>query len=202
MHSRGFATSALIFAVILAVSAVRDAKAAVKPGIHITASNVSLSDTGSGNSAYTITSLGGFAGQVGVSCFAPELDGALVLPNCDIPEQFLTVPANGSVSGKMPFTPPNTVTARNKGGDRPRPVGPFAVGAIALFGLAAARKRRLANRTLSALALCAALLFGLTATGCGGHGGLAMSHGNWGYSIVATTEGAEFATAYITVTVH
>lgn len=201
MRSRFFALLPVILLTSLAMLAERDAAAATKPGLKITASNVSLSDTGSGNSVYTITSVGGFAGKIGVSCYAPELDGSLVIPSCDIPEQFVTVPANGSVSGKMPFTPPSTVTARNQRGGKTRSSVPLAACAIVLIGFAAARRRRW-NRALSPLVFLAALFAGLTLTGCGGHGGLAMSHGTWGYSIVAGVGEAVFATAYINVTVN
>jgi hypothetical protein len=52
------------------------------------------------------------------------------------------------------------------------------------------------------VALLATLFAGLSATGCGGHGGLAMSRGTWGYSIQAAGPGAKVATAYINVTVQ
>jgi hypothetical protein len=206
MRSRGYALLPAIFLMSLALLAAHDAAAATTPGVSITASNVSVSDTGSGSSAYTVTSVGGFTGQVGVSCFAPELDGALVLPDCDIPQQFLTIPANGSATGKMPFTPPANVTAQNKrenkSRDERRPSGPLAAGVLTRAGFAAARRRLRWNRTLSAFALCAGLLAGLTATGCGGHGGLAMSHGTFGYTIQAVGPGLKTASAYINVTVH
>jgi hypothetical protein len=52
------------------------------------------------------------------------------------------------------------------------------------------------------LALCIGLLADLTATGCGGHGGLAMSHGTFSYTIQAVGSGLKTASAYINVTVH
>jgi hypothetical protein len=202
MRSRGYALLPAIFLMSVALLAAGDAAAATAPGFTITASNVSVSDTGSGSSSYTVTSVGGFTGQVGVSCFPPEINGALAIPNCDVPEQFLTVPANGSISGKMPFTPPTNVTARNKGGDQRRPAGPLAAGALMLAGFAAARKQLRWNRMLSALVLCAGLLAGLTATGCGGHGGLAMAPGTYTYNLQAAGPGLKIASTYITVTVH
>ena len=201
MRSRFFALLPVILLTSLALLAVRDASAATKPGFNITASNVSVSDTGSGSSTYTATSLDGFTGQVAVSCFAPQVDGLLVIPNCDVPAQIVTVPVNGSVSGKIPFTPPSNVTARNEGGSKPHSTGPLAAGAIAMIGFAAARRRRW-NRTLAPLLLVAALFAGISATGCGGHGGLAMSHGTFGYSIQAVGPSQQTATAYIKVTVN
>ena len=186
----------------LALSADGDAAAATSPGFTITASNVSVSDTGSGSSSYTVTSVDGFTGKVGVSCFAPGINGSLAIPDCDVPEQFLTIPANGSASGTMPFTPPTNVSAKNDGKDNRRPAGPLAAGAMVLAGFAAARRRLRWNRTLSALALCAGLLAGLTATGCGGHGGLAMAPGTYTYQIQAVGPGLKTASAYIKVTVR
>ena len=202
MRSRGYALLPAIFLASLALFTVRNASAATSPGFTITASNVSVSDTGSGSSSYTVTSVDGFTGKVGVSCFAPEIDGSLAIPNCDVPEQFLTIPANGSASGKMPFTPPSNVNAKNQGGDRRRPAGPLAAGALMLAGFAAARRRMRWNRTISALALCTGLLAGLSATGCGGHGGLAMAPGTYTYTIQAIGPGLKVASTYITVTVR
>lgn len=194
--------SVLLFIGLLLLS-TRNAAAAASSGFTIAATNVSLSDTGSGSSSYTVTSQGGFTGQVGVSCYAPGTDGSLVIPSCDVPEQFLTLPANGSVSGKMPFTPPTDVTARNEGRPNPRPTGPFAAGTLVLLGLAAARKRMRWNRAMGPLILFTGLIAGLTmTTGCGGHGGLAMSHGTFGYTIQAQAPSAKAATAYISVTVQ
>ena len=202
MRSRGFALLPAIFLISLALLAAGDAAAAPSPGFTITASNVSVSDTGSGSSSYTVTSVDGFTGKVGVSCFQPEINGALAIPNCDVPEQFLTIPANGSASGTMPFTPPSNVTAKNHGGERQRPAGPLAAGTLMLAGFAAARRRLRWSRALSALALCAGLFSGLTATGCGGHGGLAMAPGTYSYQIQAVGPGLKTASTYITVTVH
>jgi hypothetical protein len=202
MLSRDYPLLPAIFYISLAVLTAGDAAAATSPGFTIAASNVSVSDTGSGSSSYTVTSVSGFTGQVGVSCFPPEINGALAIPNCDVPEQFLTIPVNGSVSGKMPFTPPTNVTAKNDGGHKHHPAGPLAAGAMVLAGFAAARRRLRWNRTLSGLALCAGLLASLSATGCGGHGGLAMAHGTYSYNIQAVGPGLKEASAYITVTVR
>jgi hypothetical protein len=201
MRSLGYALLPVVFLVSLAVCAVGDASAATSPGFTLTASNVSVSDTGSGSSSYTITSVGGFTGKVGASCFEPEIDGALVIPNCDVPEQFLTIPANGSVSGTMPFTPPSSVSAKNRAVDRRSPGGPLAAGAMLLAGLAAARRRLRWSRTLSTLLVCTGLLAGLTATGCGGHGGLAMAHGTYSYNLQAV-DGIQVASIYIKVVVR
>ena len=202
MRSRGYALLPAIFLTSLALFSVRNASAATSPGFTIAASNVSVSDTGSGKSSYTVTSVDGFTGQVGVSCFAPEINGALAIPSCDVPEQFLTLTANGSVKGTMPFTPPTNVTAKNQGGNRRKPAGPLAAGAMILAGFAAARRRMRWSRTISALALSAGLLTGLSATGCGGHGGLAMAPGTYTYNIQAVGPGLKVASANITVTVH
>lgn len=202
MLSRGYLLLPAIFYVSLAILTAGDAAAATSPGFTIAASNVSVSDTGSGSSSYTVTSEGGFTGQVGVSCVPPEINGTLAIPSCDVAEQFLTIPSNGSVSGTMPFTPPPEVTAKNDGGHKHHPAGPLAAGAMVLAGFAAARRRLRWDRTLSALALCAGLFACLSATGCGGHGGLAMAHGSYSYNIQAVGPGLKVASTYITVTVR
>jgi len=190
-----------MFLAVLAFAGLRDAEAAAAPGFTVTASNVSVTDTGSGSSSYTVTSVNGFSGQVGVSCLPPEIDGSLVLPNCNEAEQIVTLKANGSASGEIQFTPPPTVTARNQNGPL-HPAGPMAAGAMLLTGLAAARRRRRWSRALTPAILGAALLASIAATGRIGHGGLAMSHGTFGYTLQAVGPHLQTVSVTIKVTVN
>src|ERR1039458_5227636 len=81
---------------------------AAAPAFTLTATNVTMAGHGSGTSQFTLTSVNGFTGTVGVSCSGPDANllPDLVLPSCDHPGQLLVVPANGSASGTMNFYPP------------------------------------------------------------------------------------------------
>jgi hypothetical protein len=197
-----------------ALAQIEPAASTPTPQFTITATNVSVSVTGSGVSNVTLTSLNGFTGQVGVSCSGPSNAFPLVLPNCTFPSLNLTVPANGSVTGKLPFVPPSNVTASagHPSAHPSAPAIPAPVKAtIVLASLLGIRFRRRfqfqnsANRLLG-FAILAATTLGaaslITFTGCIGHGGLAMSPGTYYYTIQATNGTLTPTTTTIKVTVN
>jgi hypothetical protein len=185
--------------------------AAPTPQFTLTATNVSVSDTGSGVSNITLTSLNGFTGTVGVSCSAPTtLATVLVLPNCTFPVKSLLVPANGSVTGTLPFVPPSNVTASAANRQRqpaiPAPLK-AAVVAACLLGLGFRKRfpfQGKSGRWMGSITLATATL-GLTSlmtlTGCIGRGGLAMSPGTYSY-VIQAANGVPAVTTFIQVTVN
>jgi hypothetical protein len=179
------------------------------PGFTMKASNVSMSDMGTGVSNFTLTSVNGFTGQVGVTCTGPDTNllPDLVLPNCTFAVAYFVVPANGTVSGTMNFVPPNTsqaagtIRALPLPGDSPAQT-PLAAGAFAGVALLGLRFRRRLNRWPATIVLCAASLAALAGTtGCIGNGGLAMTPGTYSYVISAASTSAS-ASSTISVTVH
>jgi hypothetical protein len=156
----------------------------------LTASNVSISGQGTATGQFTLTSVDGFSGTVGVSCVAPDPNvfTNLVLPDCRNPVEEIPVPANGSVSGTMNFYPPWAITpveshAYNAPRRQSRPL-PLTAGVLAGLGLLGLRMRRLFDRRLALLAgaVCLGSLGGLC--GCLNSGGLAMTPGTYIYELV------------------
>jgi hypothetical protein len=177
------------------------------PSFTLTASNVSMSDQGSGTSTIKLTSVNGFTGQVGVLCSGPSsfLAPDLVLPSCDSATQQLVVPANGSVTGTMSFVPPfsnQSVGRRGRPGKAPLET-PLAAGALGM-GLIGLRFRRKLSRWMAMLVLGAAGLAAMAGvTGCIGHGGLAMTPGTYSYTLSAAARSSSATgNTTISVTVH
>ncbi len=182
---------------------------AVTPGIAVTATNVGINGQGTATSTFTVKSVNGFAGSVGIQCQAPAtLPGSvLILPECNKPISDVAVSAGGSVSGTISFFPPASITgnevSRNSSPRPDQPRLPLALGAVAGLGLLGFRFRKLlrdqAVLAIAAVGLC--LLTGLA--GCGGKGGLAMTPGTYTYTIAAAARtGTGTATTQINVTVH
>lgn len=174
---------------------------AATPGYTITASNVSVSGQGSGVSQFTLTSVGGFTGIVGVTCIGPNTNFApdLILPDCNHPVENFAIPSGGSVSGTMNFYPPWTDSyASASSGRRNQPARslPLIAGAFAGLGLIGLRMRKIVNRRVALLvgAVCLASLAGIA--GCLGQGGLAMTPGTYAYVLQA---GSASTTISVTV---
>jgi len=171
------------------------------PTFTLTAGNVSLSGMGTGVSHFTLTSVNGFSGQVGVTCTGPDpnLLPDLVLPSCNHPVQNFVLPAGGSVSGAMTFYPPWTTQAKYSAPDPRRPGAPYEapLGACAVAALAGLGLRGKARRSLLPLVLAAIALAGLA--GCVGQGGLAMTPGTYAYVIAGGSLKGESATISVTV---
>ena len=194
----------LSFALCIGIATAQGLQAAT-PGFTIKAGNVSVSGQGSGTSQFTVTSVGGYAGTVYVTCSGPDgnLLSDLLLPVCGSPVEE-ALPANGSVSGSMSFTPPSSVTssAKLQGGPPgpPRPM-PYVAGVLAGLGLLGLRMRRILDRRLAIVAgaICLAALAGIA--GCLGRGGLAMSPGTYTYTISGNSVTVPISSASTTISV-
>ncbi|MDR3753661.1 MAG: hypothetical protein P4K93_08410 [Terracidiphilus sp.] len=175
------------------------------PSFTITATSVSLPGQGTGSSQITLTSVNGFAGTVGVSCYEPVVTNATepVLPSCAEPVKNLVVPANGSVSGAILFYPPwetSHETASLFTRTKPHYSEPLLGGVFIGCGLLGWRLRKTLNRcgALVAAAVFCLSLAGLV--GCMGHGGLAMTPGTYAYTISGASTGmTQTTTASVTV---
>ncbi len=154
--------------------------AAAAPGFTITASNVSISGKGTAETQFTVKSVNGFAGKVGIRCKGPDpnLTPYLVLPSCSHPDQLFVITAGGSGSGTMGFYPPwtDTTIAAARSGKPPDSI-PLVAGIIVGFGLLGLRARKFLTRQLAMLAAAASLTFLAGTLGCIGSGGLAMTPG-------------------------
>jgi hypothetical protein len=186
--------------VLCAALCLGQAALAATPSFTITAADVSISGQGNATSQFKLTSVNGFAGQVGVTC-SDQTTAFLVLPDCANPAVNLQLKANGSATGLInfypPWTSPASQTDRRSGG--PESKLPAILCLLSGAGLVGLRKRLKLNR---ALVLGAGFL-GLTAcaTGCGGHGGLAMTPGTYTYTLTAFSSLGPTATTTISVKV-
>lgn len=175
------------------------------PSFTITATSVSLPGQGTGSSQITLTSVNGFAGTVGVSCYDPVVTNATepVLPSCAETVKNLVVPANGSVSGSILFYPPwdtSYETASLLTRTKPHHSAPLLAGVFIGCGLLGWRFRNTLSRcgALIAAAFFCLSLAGLV--GCMGRGGLAMTPGTYAYTISGTSPGlTQTTTASVTV---
>lgn len=176
------------------------------PQITLAASNVSIPGQGTATSQFTVKSVNGFAGQVGVGCSGPEqiLAPDLVLPQCAGPLVNVSVPANGSATGSINFYPPWSASAapdsRRAGGGRRSPL-PMLASLFAAVGLLALWRRNRSSRVLSVLPAIAGLVLAAGVSACVGQGGLAMTPGTYTYTLDAGNA-ATSATTTISVTVQ
>lgn len=161
------------------------------PGFLFSTKNVSISGQGTAASEFTLTSIDGFTGQVGVTCVGPDanLVPDLVLPVCSSSSQILTVPADGSVSGSINFYPPwQAGSAMNSasGSGIARPPLPLIAGFFVGVGLLGLRLRRILERRVAIVigAMCLGLMAGVI--GCLGNGGLQMTPGTYTYTLTAS----------------
>lgn len=192
----------LIFVIGLGVARMLPA---ATPTFTITASSVTVPGRGSAASQFTLTSVGGFTGQVGITCVGPNinLSSEPVLPLCDHPVQNYTIPATGSVTGTMDFYPPwvdgygFASLARPSGPAHPAPLAAGVFAGVALFGL---RFRKMLSRRAALFVAAAGLISLAGFVGCIGQGGLAMTPGTYAYTLSgASPSGIQTATVSVTV---
>jgi len=198
----GFRNRGLFRVVLLlcVVACAAQALRAATQSFTIKGTDVKLSGQGSGQSTFTIKSVNGLAGQIGVTCSGPPPLG-LVLPDCEQPDVLVNVVANGTATGTMGFRPPWTTVARDSRNGRNAPGRelPMAATLAGGIGLLSLRLRYRSSHTrMLAIAASLSLLAGLT--GCVGKGGLAMTPGTYTYSLSASGMGSS-ANTTILVTV-
>ena len=205
---RLFAVLGFLFAFNLAYSG-SPARAAT-PAFTLTASNVTMSSTtssGVGSSSFTLASLNGYAGIVGINCSAPTPPAGSNVPICDFGgPAWLPYPvsANQTTTGTVVFrnsAPPCNpcpVSLPLRRGHRPVAPG-LALAGVLLLGFSF---RRRAARWLTAILLAAGTLASLAGiSACGGNNSVVMP-GTYAYTITAMdTNTSVRVTTTINVTV-
>jgi len=165
---------------------------AATPDFTITATNVTMSSSsssGQGSSSFTLTSVNGYSGTVGINCTAQTPPTGVKVPFCGgvVAFQPYTLTANQVVTGSVgffnapqPCSNPCPVSLPRRGGHGMAPG--LALAGVLLLGLGF--RRRAARRlTLTFLALGAlAGLAGISA--CGGSNSVVTS-GTYAYTITA-----------------
>jgi hypothetical protein len=182
------------------------------PSFTITATNVTMSSTtssGSGSSSFTLTSVNGYAGTVGINCSNLDPPAGVNVPICDFggpafPVSY-TLTANQVVTGSILFLnsqPPCKdgvcpVSLPHRGARR-LPQGLALAGALLLgFGF-----RRRTARWLTLTLLAVGTLAGLAAiSACGGNNNV-VTPGTYAYTIMAkdlTTNASATTSIHVTV---
>ena len=181
--------TSLLFAILLLLSAgpAHASTASTTPTFTITADNITMGEKSTGTINFTLTSVNGFSGRIGMVCYGldPNKVPLLVLPDCTYETQYYQLPANGSVSGSINLYPPWAQLPAPTSDRQPEGSSKSTLPAaapLALAGLLALGIRHTRTQWLAAIAL-----FTLAAvTGCMGSGGLAMTHGDWQYTLTGT----------------
>jgi hypothetical protein len=186
---------------------------AATPSFTIAATNVTMSSSGSsgqGSSSFTLTSVNGYAGTVGINCSAPTPPAGVTVPLCSFGgpafSDFASLAANQAASGTIAFRnsmppcnpcPVNLPRRRRDHGLSPD----LALAAAFLFGFGF--RRRAARRlTLTLFALGAlAALAGISAC-AGNNSSIHVTPGTYAYTINAVDMNSnEVVTTSINVTV-
>ena len=147
------------------------------PAFTITATNVTMSSSGTGLSQYTITGIP-VTGTIALSC---GYSGSLALgrlPICPLtPPVAYAVTAGGTLKGSVSFYPPNGPIPASA------PAGGLAlVGALAL-GIGLRWRARSPLALLPVVVGSLACIMGMAA--CGGRSGTSMPPGTYPYTITA-----------------
>jgi len=141
----------------------------------ITATNVTVSRSGTGSSQFTVTGAP-ITGSIVMRCtFTGNAVMSQKVPVCPmLPPVAYPVTAGGTVSGVVTFYPPGTAIPAAA------PVAGAALVGALLLGL-----RRKGRSWLALVVLCVAFLAGMTACGGSSNG---MSPGTYPYTIAAMNE--------------
>jgi hypothetical protein len=196
----------LTFAAILSISfGLASGRAyAATPSFSISASNVTMSATGSSVVSFTLTSVDGFSGKVDVICDPTNAPAGASLPLCGQPSpvadpQIYTVPANGTVQGSFPLLAafPSCSGSCPIKLDKPRrgSARGLVLAGVLIFGFGLSFRRRVARIFLFGL-LAFGMLAGIGA--CGGSG-RTLTPGVWPYVVQA---GAQSSNETVSTTIN
>ncbi|MGD0914208.1 MAG: hypothetical protein ABR928_20140 [Terracidiphilus sp.] len=193
-----------ISALLVLIFGILGAQArAANPSFTISATNVTISSSGSsgtGSSTFTLTSVNGYTGTLGISCYPTSEPAGATLPYCGGSAMIgHTLTANAIATGALPFynvpvpEPVSMPVRRSKAA----PAGlALAAGLLLGFGFRKTRSRWL---FLGLFAACA--FAGLaTMSGCGG-GNSVVTPGTYSYTIKAVDTNSNVVTSTFNVTV-
>ncbi len=178
---RRYAIPVLTFLFALSAGA---ASAQAAPHFVISATNATMSASGA-SIRFTLTSVDGYAGKLGVNCEAANPPAGARLPYCGGgPVSQITLAANGTATGVVGLTAGPVPLASAGGSNAPgrgSDAG-WAMAGVVLLSLGFIRRRA---RWLSVLLLVAGTLAGLaTLNACGG-GPPTLTPGTYDYTLTA-----------------
>jgi hypothetical protein len=165
---RNTALTCLVSLLTLGFGAASAQAPAATPSFTISASNITMPSSGDGSIPFTLTSVNGFAGSVGVTCTPPNPAAGVREPNCAeggpvSPPYVLT--ANATAKGVSTITaseplPVPDVSKLNR--TRPREGTSWALAGVLMLGLGLNRKR---SGQSTRLLLAVGMLIGLMGIG-------------------------------------
>lgn len=176
---------------------------AATPSFTISATNATMSSSGSsgtGSSTFTLTSFNGYSGTIGITCYPTSEPAGAKMPYCGGSAMLgHSLTANAMVTGSLPFfnvpvpEPVSIPVRRSKAG----PAG-LALAAMLLLGLGF-RKR--VSRLLLIVLLAAGAFAGLGILGgCGGSNSV-VTPGTYSYTVKAVDTNSVIVTSTFDVTV-
>jgi hypothetical protein len=184
---------------------------AATPSFTISASNVTMSATGSNVVTFTLTSVDGYSGTMDVICDPTTGPVGSTLPLCGQPSasadpQVYTLAANGTVQGSFPLLstfPPCTGPCPVRL-ERPRRgfASELALAGVLFAGFGLGFRRRAARWLVLPLLVFGTLAGMAGISACGGASGRTLTPGVWPYVVQADGSGTnQVASATINVTV-
>jgi len=159
------------------------------PSVNITTSNVTMPNSGGGSIPFTLTSVNGFAGKVGVTCTPPNPPAGVQEPNCPgggPPSPPIVIAADATATGSVginstaPLPVPGTTYAAHK-----KIVG-WEFAGIVMLGLGLRRKK---ENGYTRLLLAVGLLIGLMGTAACGSKVETLTPGVYSYTLTAVPYG-------------
>ncbi len=179
------------------------------PSFTIEASNTTMPTSGAGAISFTLTSVNGFAGMVGIDCGPANPPTGSILPQCNYtgggpaPQPY-TLAANGTVRGSLnlvAYVPPcsNPCPVKLLRPPSPRGVN-LALAGVLLLGL----PFRWRARRLRLSLLVVGIMAGLAGIACGAGNNDTLTPGTFVYTVSASQVGtaatlATSATVKVTV---
>jgi hypothetical protein len=177
---------------------------AAAPSFTISATNATMTSSGSngrGSSTYTLTSVNGYTGTVGINCYPTNEPTGAKIPYCggSVPPVGHTLTANATVTGSLPFfnvpvPEPASMPVRKS---RATPAT-LALAGVLLLGLGF-RGRASRWLFLVLVAGCAFAGLGLI-SGCGGSNGV-VTPGTYSFTVKGVDTNSNVVTSTFNVTV-